>query len=131
MQLLLCYAYQSWGRHKTQMYITKNFALMSTNDFFLQVGPDWICIALGFESGNVRFYTDNGQLLFQEQIHYERVCGIKCQSQHSPRPDINSMLQPEEVYVQYPNTICVIAGSNLFSTLRNCRSQLAIGKSFY
>ncbi|KAF5303849.1 hypothetical protein FQR65_LT08106 [Abscondita terminalis] len=89
-----------------------------------QVGPEWICIAVGFESGYVRFYTDNCQLLLSEQFHAEKVCNIKCQSQHSPRPDLNFELKPEEIYVQYVNAICNINGGQLLSTLRNCRSQL-------
>lgn len=93
-----------------------------------QVGPDWTCIVIGFESGYVRFYTDNCVLLLQEQMHDERVVSLKCQSQHSPRPDLNSDLRVEEVYVQYPTNICILGGGTLFTTLRSCRSQLAIGK---
>ncbi|KAF5291197.1 hypothetical protein FQA39_LY14439 [Lamprigera yunnana] len=89
-----------------------------------QVGPEWVCIAVGFESGFVRFYTDNCQLLLSEQFHTEKVYNIKCQSQHSPRPDLNFELKPEEVYVQYANIVCIINGNQLFTTLRNCYNVL-------
>ncbi|KAK4875899.1 hypothetical protein RN001_012321 [Aquatica leii] len=89
-----------------------------------QVGPEWICIVVGFESGFVRFYTDDCQLLLSEQFHTERVCNIKCQSQHSPRPDLNFELKLEEIYVQYPTVICNVNGGQLFPTLRNCHDQL-------
>ncbi|XP_022917832.2 rab3 GTPase-activating protein non-catalytic subunit [Onthophagus taurus] len=92
-----------------------------------QVGPDWTCIAVGFQSGYIRFYTEDCMLLLEEQFHNEAVISIKCQSQHSPRPDITGDLKPEEIYVQYSTNICVINGQNLFVTLRNCRSYLAKG----
>ncbi|GJQ87312.1 hypothetical protein Trydic_g17361 [Trypoxylus dichotomus] len=89
-----------------------------------QVGPDWTCIALGFESGYVRFYMEDCTLLLEEQLHNDSVVSLKCQSQHNPRPDISPELKPEELYVQYTNNVCVINGSNLFTTLRNCRSYI-------
>ncbi|CAH0555656.1 unnamed protein product [Brassicogethes aeneus] len=89
------------------------------------VGPDWTCIMIGYDSGFVRFYTENHELLFEEQLHCENITSIKCQSQHSPRPDISSELHPEEIYVQYQSNLCVISGPVLFQNLRNCRSQLA------
>ncbi|KAK5645471.1 hypothetical protein RI129_006771 [Pyrocoelia pectoralis] len=92
-----------------------------------QVGPEWICVVIGFESGTVRFFTEDCKLLLSEQFHSERVCNLKCQSQHSPRPDLNIELKPEEIYVQYTHNICNINGNQLFTILRSCRSQLGIG----
>ncbi|CAG9761149.1 unnamed protein product [Ceutorhynchus assimilis] len=89
------------------------------------VGPDWTCIVIGFDSGYVRFYTDRCDLLMEEQFHNENITNIKCQSQHSPRPDISPELHPEELYIQYQSNICVVDGQQLFENLRNCRSQLA------
>ncbi|EFA10326.1 rab3 GTPase-activating protein non-catalytic subunit [Tribolium castaneum] len=87
--------------------------------------PDWTCILLGFESGFVRFYTENCELLLEEQLHNEVITSIKCRSQHNPRPDIAPDLHPEEIYVQYQSTVCVISGNQLFPILRSCRSDLA------
>lgn len=92
-----------------------------------QVGPEWVCVAIGFESGIVRFYTEDCKLLLSEQFNTERVCNLKCQSQHSPRPDLNMELKPEEIYVEYAHTICNINGNQLFSMLRSCRNQLGTG----
>ncbi|KRT79269.1 hypothetical protein AMK59_8750 [Oryctes borbonicus] len=64
-------------------------------------------------------------LLLEEQLHNESVVSLKCQSQHSPRPDISPELKPEELYVQYVNNVCVINGGSLFTALRSCRSYLA------
>ncbi|XP_030750579.1 rab3 GTPase-activating protein regulatory subunit [Sitophilus oryzae] len=90
-----------------------------------RVGPDWTCIAVGFDSGFVRFYTDNGHFLFEEQFHNEDIISIKCQSQHSPRPDICPELFIEEIYVHYQSNVCVINGQQLCNNLRECRAQLA------
>lgn len=92
------------------------------------VGPDWTCVVLGFDSGHVRFYTEKCELLLYERLHDETVSGLKCQSQHSPRPDINSELRVEELYAIYPSCICVTGGNVLFTSLRSCRSQLAVGE---
>ncbi|XP_017784588.1 PREDICTED: rab3 GTPase-activating protein regulatory subunit [Nicrophorus vespilloides] len=94
-----------------------------------QVGPDWTCITVGFESGTVGFYMEDCTLLVSEQLHDEPIVALKCQSQHSPRPDVCRELKPEELYVIYPSNICVISGTQLFPTLRNARSQLARGQS--
>ncbi|KAJ8913603.1 hypothetical protein NQ315_013425 [Exocentrus adspersus] len=89
------------------------------------IGPDWTCILVGYDSGFVRFYTEHCELLMEEQFHSENITSVKCQSQHSPRPDISPDLHPEEIYVQYQSTMCVINGTHLFPHLRNCHNQLA------
>lgn len=94
------------------------------------VGTDWTCILIGFDSGYVRFYTEDCQFLFEEQFHSENITSVKCQSQHGPRPDISLNLKPEEIYIQYQSNIVVLDAIQLFTYLRNCRSQLIRGKSF-
>lgn len=89
------------------------------------VGPDWTCIILGYDSGYVRFYTENCNLLFEEQFHSENITSIKCQSQHSPRPDISPDLHVEELYIQYQSNLCIVSGQQLFGNLKNLRSNLA------
>lgn len=89
---------------------------------------DWTCILVGFDSGYLRFYTDNCDLLLEEQFHCENITSIKCRSQHNPRPDIAPDLHPEEIYVQYQSAVCVIPGNQIFPVLKTCRSELAQGK---
>lgn len=89
-----------------------------------------ICLFLGYDSGYVRFYTERCDLLMEEQFHNENITNIKCQSQHSPRPDVSPELHPEELYIQYQSNICVLNGQQLFENLKNCRSQLARGKYY-
>lgn len=93
-------------------------------------GPEWTCILVAFDSGYVRFYTESCQLLFEEQFHSENITGVKCQSQHGPRPDISLNLFPEEIYIQYQSNLVVLNGIQLFQLLKNCRSQLTKGKFF-
>nr|CAI5849691.1 unnamed protein product [Callosobruchus analis] len=87
------------------------------------VGPDWTCILVGYDSGYVRFYTESCELLLEEQFHNENIKNVKCQSQHSPRPDISPDLHPEEIYVQYQSCICILSGPQLFPHLKTCRNQ--------
>lgn len=111
------------------------------------VGPDWICIVLGtkksvslysilsyystgFDSGFVRFYTENGDLILEEQFHNENISSIKCQSSHSPRPDLCPEMHSEELYIQYQSMVCVVNGQQLFENLRQFRKQLARGIKF-
>lgn len=89
------------------------------------VSPDWTCIVVGFESGFMRIYTENCDLLLEEQFHNECITSIKCQSQYGPRPDISNELQVEELYIQYQSNICILSGSQLYPALRNSRAQLA------
>ncbi|KAG5866224.1 hypothetical protein JTB14_033440 [Gonioctena quinquepunctata] len=93
------------------------------------IGPDWTCILVGFDSGHVRCYTENCELLFEEQFHAENITTIRCQSQHNPRPDISPDLHQEEIHVQYQSTLCVLSGPQLVSILRKCRSELENGST--
>lgn len=90
-----------------------------------QVGPDWTCIVVGFKTGVVKFYTESCNLLLTEQFHDDQINNIKCQSQNCMHVEVGSDFRPEELYIQYSKCICVLSGAQLFTTLRNCRSQLA------
>ncbi|XP_046609657.1 rab3 GTPase-activating protein non-catalytic subunit [Neodiprion virginianus] len=87
-------------------------------------GPDWTCMAVGFSSGFIRFYTETGALLIDEQLHNEAVLGIKCQS-HSPSRHVGDSGLSEEIHVLYNSAVCIMQGFPLFSTLRACRNHLA------
>ncbi|XP_071637599.1 rab3 GTPase-activating protein non-catalytic subunit isoform X3 [Temnothorax longispinosus] len=87
-------------------------------------GPDWTCIAVGYNTGFVRFYTETGALLFGEQIHNESILGIKCQSFCLPK-HAGDAGSSEEVYILYNSGVCILQGFPLFSTLRACRNHLA------
>ncbi|CAH1407132.1 unnamed protein product [Nezara viridula] len=87
-------------------------------------GADWTCIAVGFSSGAVRFYTEKGSLLHSEVFHEEPVLRLKCQSY---QPMYSSVLgtQSDELFVIYPGIVCCIQGFVLCNTIKACRNQLA------
>lgn len=86
--------------------------------------PDWTCIVVGFSTGFIRFYTETGSLLLEEQLHNESILSIKCQSQSSPKYS-GDAIQTEEIHVLFNTIVCIIQGYQLFSTLRSCRNHLA------
>ncbi|XP_014472926.1 PREDICTED: rab3 GTPase-activating protein non-catalytic subunit isoform X1 [Dinoponera quadriceps] len=86
-------------------------------------GPDWTCIAVGYNTGFVRFYTETGAMLLGEQIHNESILGIKCQSFCSVKH--GDAGYSEEIYIFYNSGVCILQGFPLFSTLRACRNHLA------
>ncbi|XP_076244895.1 rab3 GTPase activating protein isoform X2 [Calliopsis andreniformis] len=86
--------------------------------------PDWTCIIVGFSTGFIRFYTETGALLLEEQLHKEPVIGLKCQS-FRPAKHAGDTGLGEEVHVIYNSVVCILQGFPLFSTLRACRNHLA------
>ncbi|XP_025154199.1 rab3 GTPase-activating protein non-catalytic subunit isoform X2 [Harpegnathos saltator] len=86
-------------------------------------GPDWTCITIGYNTGFVRFYTETGAMLLEEQIHNESILGIKCQSSCSVKH--GDVGYNEEIYILYNSGVCILQGFPLFSTLRACRNHLA------
>ncbi|KAM7050108.1 rab3 GTPase-activating protein non-catalytic subunit [Molossus nigricans] len=86
--------------------------------------PDWTCIVLGFTSGSVRFYTENGVLLLAQLLNEDSVLQLKCRTYEIPRhPCVTE--QNEELSILYPAAIVTIDGFSLFQSLRACRNQVA------
>ncbi|RZF48247.1 hypothetical protein LSTR_LSTR006214 [Laodelphax striatellus] len=85
---------------------------------------DWTCIAVGYSSGFVRFYTETGDLLFSESLHKSAVTGLKCQSCLPPHLAAGCE-QNEELHVLHKNVVCCVRGFSLFTNLRERRNQLA------
>nr|XP_055235284.1 rab3 GTPase-activating protein non-catalytic subunit isoform X4 [Gorilla gorilla gorilla] len=86
--------------------------------------PDWTCIVVGFTSGCVRFYTENGVLLLAQLLNEDPVLQLKCRTYEIPRhPGVTE--QNEELSILYPAAIVTIDGFSLFQSLRACRNQVA------
>uniref|UniRef100_A0A2K6U183 RAB3 GTPase activating non-catalytic protein subunit 2 n=1 Tax=Saimiri boliviensis boliviensis TaxID=39432 RepID=A0A2K6U183_SAIBB len=86
--------------------------------------PDWTCIVVGFTSGYVRFYTENGVLLLAQLLNEDPVLQLKCRTYEIPRhPGVTE--QNEELSILYPAAIVTIDGFSLFQSLRACRNQVA------
>ncbi|XP_015117604.1 rab3 GTPase-activating protein non-catalytic subunit [Diachasma alloeum] len=88
-------------------------------------GVDWTCIAVGFSTGFIRFYTEFGALLLEEQLHNENLISIKCQSLTSLTSHAGDTSLTEEIHVLYTTAISILPGFPLFSTLRARRNHLA------
>uniref|UniRef100_A0A7N8XMH3 RAB3 GTPase activating protein subunit 2 (non-catalytic) n=1 Tax=Mastacembelus armatus TaxID=205130 RepID=A0A7N8XMH3_9TELE len=86
--------------------------------------PDWTCVVVGFTSGYVRFYTENGVLLLAQLLHEDSVLRLKCRTYEIPRhPGVTE--QHEELSILYPAALVTIDGFSLFQSLRACRNQVA------
>nr|XP_033792757.1 rab3 GTPase-activating protein non-catalytic subunit isoform X2 [Geotrypetes seraphini] len=86
--------------------------------------PDWTCIVIGFTSGCVRFYTENGVLLLAQLLNEDPVLQLKCRTYEIPRhPGVTE--QHEELSILYPAALVTIDGFSLFQSLRACRNQVA------
>uniref|UniRef100_A0A8B9HNI8 RAB3 GTPase activating protein subunit 2 (non-catalytic) n=1 Tax=Astyanax mexicanus TaxID=7994 RepID=A0A8B9HNI8_ASTMX len=86
--------------------------------------PDWTCIVVGFSSGYVRFYTENGVLLLAQLLNEDPVLRLKCRTYEIPRhPGVTE--QHEELSILYPTALVTIDGFSLFQSLRACRNQVA------
>ncbi|XP_048353851.1 rab3 GTPase-activating protein non-catalytic subunit isoform X2 [Sphaerodactylus townsendi] len=86
--------------------------------------PDWTCIVVGFTSGYVRFYTENGVLLLAQLLNEDPVLQLKCRTYDIPRhPGVTE--QNEEMSILYPSAVVTIDGFSLFQSLRACRNQVA------
>ncbi|KAM9466592.1 rab3 GTPase-activating protein non-catalytic subunit [Clarias gariepinus] len=86
--------------------------------------PDWTCIVVGFSSGHVRFYTENGVLLLAQLLNEDPVLRLKCRTYEIPRhPGVTE--QHEELSILYPTALVTIDGFSLFQSLRACRNQVA------
>lgn len=86
--------------------------------------PDWICVILGFNTGCVRMYTVNGDLLMTEAFHDEPVHHLKFH---------RSLANPanQELSILYQKIVIVVEGVGLFNSLRACRSYIAKGRALY
>ncbi|XP_078675646.1 rab3 GTPase-activating protein non-catalytic subunit-like isoform X2 [Branchiostoma floridae x Branchiostoma belcheri] len=87
-------------------------------------GPDWTCVVMGFTSGYIRMYTENGNLLLSQLLHEDPVLKVKC-STYQPRRHAGAAEQLEELTILYPNALVTIDGFSLYQSLRACRNQVA------
>ena len=86
---------------------------------------EWTSIIVGFNTGNIRIYTENGTLLITQMFHDDKVIKLKCRTYESPRY-IGWITQPEELEILYSNNILVcLDGSNLYHYLRAARKYAA------
>ncbi|XP_064085104.1 rab3 GTPase-activating protein non-catalytic subunit-like [Macrobrachium nipponense] len=88
-------------------------------------GPDWTCIIVGFTSGHVAMYTENGLILLSQLFEEGSVISLKCRTLPSGSAATLVQDMSEELIILYPRSITTIDGFSLFQTLRGCRNQVA------
>ncbi|XP_050425334.1 rab3 GTPase-activating protein non-catalytic subunit [Adelges cooleyi] len=87
--------------------------------------PEWFCIVVGFSSGNVKFYNEDGEILFSQTFYNGSVLKIRCQSHQPAKNNPPTIEQPEELSILYCDVICTIDGTLLVNCLRSCKNQMA------
>ncbi|CAF1040067.1 unnamed protein product [Rotaria sordida] len=86
--------------------------------------PEWTCIIVGFTTGYVRMYTEDGILLFSQIFHDESVVQLKCHTQF-PSPIRSITEQPDELFIRYSSSILVaVDGLSLYQLLKVCREHI-------
>ncbi|XP_029189553.2 rab3 GTPase-activating protein non-catalytic subunit-like [Acropora millepora] len=93
-----------------------------------QGSPDWTCIVVGFTSGYIRIYLQNGSMLLSQFLHDDPVLKLKCRT-WQPHKNYGSAEQVEELAILYPRAMVIIDGFSLYQSLRACRNQLARAKA--
>lgn len=88
-------------------------------------GPDWTCVIVGFTSGYVAMYTENGLVLLSQLFEEGPVLSLKCRTLSSKCTATIAHDLSEELVILYPHSITTIDGFSLFQTLRGCRNQVA------
>uniref|UniRef100_A0A2S2P4L9 Rab3 GTPase-activating protein non-catalytic subunit n=1 Tax=Schizaphis graminum TaxID=13262 RepID=A0A2S2P4L9_SCHGA len=86
--------------------------------------PDWFCIAIGFSSGFVKFYTEDGDLLLSQLFHNSAVLKLRCQSHQPAKINPPTVEQPEEIAILYSEVMCTVDGTIFINSLRSCKNQL-------
>ncbi|CAF1269813.1 unnamed protein product [Didymodactylos carnosus] len=85
--------------------------------------PEWTCIIVGFTTGYVRCYTEDGLLLLSQIFHDDSVSQLKCHTQF-PSKMRSLTEQPDELYIQYRSILVVIDGFSLYQLLKVCRDNV-------
>ena len=75
----------------------------------------WNCIAVGFSSGYLKFFTDSGAQLFEQIFHPQPISNIKY---------CHPKALQDELLLIYPDIIVAIDGFSLHQCLKFCRLQL-------
>lgn len=91
---------------------------------------EWTCIFVGFNSGRLRMYTENGTLLTTQIFHANTIKKIKCRT-YEPAKYLGWIQQPEEIEILYGDNVLVcIDGCNMFHFLGALRKYAASSETF-
>lgn len=90
----------------------------------LEGSPDWTCVVVGFSSGYVRIYTENGMLLINQIFCEEPVVHLKCTTYAPPRNNREGE-RAEEICILYSQSLVLIDGFSFYQALKACKNQAA------
>ena len=76
---------------------------------------DWTCISIGISTGHVKFFTENGSLLYDKELHNESV--------------LNMRLIGEELMIFFPSCIIVYNAAHLVSLLKSLKEMFNRAKT--
>lgn len=76
---------------------------------------DWTCIILGLSTGGIQFYSDNGTILYEKQLHNESILNIR--------------IIGEEITIFYPSCIVVLQTTHLIPLLKSLREMYSRAKT--
>lgn len=76
---------------------------------------DWTCIILGLSTGAILFYSENGSVLYEKQLHNESILNIR--------------VVGEEVTVFYPSCIIILQISHLVPLLKSLKEMYSKAKT--
>jgi len=88
----------------------------------------WNCTVCGFSSGQVRIYSDSGKLLVQKAFHGTPVKQVKVQAMPEGKHFTNVLHSQsvQELVVVYQTMVVTVSGSDLYQTLKENLSHLAL-----
>jgi len=88
----------------------------------------WNCTVCGFSSGQVRIYTDSGKLLVQKAFHSTPVKQVKVQAMPEGKHFTNVLHSQtvQELVLVYQTMVVTVSGSDLYQTLKDNLSHLAL-----
>ena len=88
----------------------------------------WNCTVCGFSSGHIRIYSDAGKLLVQKAFHTSPVKQVKVQAMPEGKHFTNVLHSQsvQELVVVYQSMVVTVSGSDLYQTLKDNLSHLAL-----
>lgn len=79
------------------------------------VHVDWTCIVVGLSTGVIQFYSENGSILYEKQLHNESILNIR--------------IIQDEITVFYPSCLVVLQTNHLVPLLKSLREMYSKAKT--
>lgn len=76
---------------------------------------DWTCIVIGLSTGCVKFYSENGSIMYEKKLHNESILNIR--------------LLGEELSIFYPSCVIVLQTTHLIPLLKSLKEMYSKAKT--